>query len=100
MIINYDTLQTAKLDADAIPFKNALPTEKENGEVAYCAQNFGTNFGLSGNVINLRQDLRKLCTILPLIPNTIATCIFEILLQNEFNDFKVRGLDLQKYNKL
>ena len=44
MIINYDILQTAKLDADAIPFKNALPTEKENGEVAYCAQNFGTKF--------------------------------------------------------
>ena len=89
MIINYDTFQTAKLDADAIPFKNALPTEKENGEAAYCAQNFGTNFGFSGNVINLRQDLRKLCTILTLIPNMIATCIVEILLQNARNGFNV-----------
>ena len=89
MIINYDILQTGKLDADAIPFKNALPTEKENGEAAYCAQNFGTNFGFSGNVIYLRQDLRKLCTILILVPNTIASCIFEILLQNARNGFNV-----------
>ena len=88
MIINYDILQTAKLDADAIPFENALPTEKENGEAAYCAQNFGTNFGFSGNVINLRQDLRKLCTILNLIPNTIATCIFEIL-RNEMHEMNI-----------
>ena len=88
MIINYDILQTAKLDADAIPFKNALPTEKENGEAAYCAQNFGTNFGFSGNVIYLRQDLRKLCTILTVIPNTIATCIFEIL-RNEMHEMNL-----------
>ena len=30
MIINFDTSQTAKLDADAIPFENALPTEEHN----------------------------------------------------------------------
>ena len=88
MIINYDTLQTAKLDADAIPFTNALPTQKENGGAAYCAQNFGTNFGFSGNVIYLRQDLRKLCTILTLIPNPIATCIFEIL-RNEMHEMNI-----------
>ena len=45
------------------------------------------NFGFSGDVIYLRQDLRKLCTILTLIPTTIATCIFETLLQNARNEF-------------
>ena len=57
MIINYDILQTAKLDADAIPFKNALPTEKENGEAAYCAQNFGTNFGFSGGPKKIMHNI-------------------------------------------
>ena len=89
MNINYDTFQTAKLDADAIPFENALPTEKENGEAAYFAQNFGTNFGFLKFFLYLRQDLRKLCTILTLIPNTITTCTVEILLQNARNGFNV-----------
>ena len=38
MIINYDTIQTAKWDADTIPFKNALPTAKENGKTSFCEQ--------------------------------------------------------------
>ena len=83
MIINYDTLQTAKLDADTIPFENALPTGEGNVGTSYCAK----NFGFCGNAINLRQDLRKLCTILTLIPNMIATCIFEIL-RNEMHEMK------------
>ena len=88
MIINYDTLQTAKLDADTIPFENALPTGEGNVGTSYCAE----NFGFCGNAINLRQDSTKLCTILPLISNTIAKCIVEILLQSSPNGFQSKKI--------
>ena len=32
MIINFDTSQTAELDADVIPLENAFPTEEHNGK--------------------------------------------------------------------
>lgn len=70
-------------------------------KVYYLKGNYGEqNLGFSGNVINIRQSITKLCKVLPHLPSSIKSFIVRRKhseAPNDFRDFKVRSNHLRKW---